>query len=142
MSVQPAWWERVWLEPDLLTMHMNCPGIFLLVVMLQAGKTLSVYLPHSSPFLYSPSQEAKSLCLQWRSATAGLGLDGKNTLQQTQCGWGHKSSPSQPSHAAPPPPAATRKVPNSLRAALVPAPRVLLLHFTGDFTIVARCFGH
>lgn len=84
----------------------------------------------------------KSLCLQWRSATAGLGLDGKNTLQQTQCGWGHKSSPSQPSHAAPPPPAATRKVPNSLRAALVPAPRVLLLHFTGDFTIVAWCFGH
>lgn len=63
MSVQPAWWERVWLEPDLLTMHMNCPGIFLLLVMLQAGKTLSVYLPNSSPFLYSPSQEPNpSVC--------------------------------------------------------------------------------
>lgn len=77
MGVQPAWWERVWLEPDLLTMQMNCPGIFLFVVMLQAGKTLSVYLLNSSPFLSSPSQEAKSLCLHWVLPPLALALMAK-----------------------------------------------------------------
>lgn len=37
----------------------------------------------------------------------------KNTLQQTQWGWGHKSSPSQSSHPAPPSSRATRRVPNN-----------------------------
>lgn len=121
MGVQPAWWGCVRLEPDLLTLQMNCPGIFLSVVMLQAGKTLSVYLPN--PFFTLPHRKPNS------SVCSGdLPLLALASMVKTRSS---KPSVAGDTNSPLPSPAIQHLLlqepqggAKQLRAALVPAPRV------------------
>lgn len=78
-DVQSPWWELVILESDLLKIQMNCLGIFLSSLTLQARKNISAYSLNCSHLLYSLHCQLHrcQISLQWRSATVGI-----NTLWQ------------------------------------------------------------
>lgn len=140
MGVQPAWWGCVRLEPDLLTLQMNCPGIFLSVVMLQAGKTLSVYLPN--PFFTLPHRKPNS------SVCSGdLPLLALASMVKTRSS---KPSVAGDTNSPLPSPAIQHLLLQepqggcqTTQSSSGPCSKGLwLLPFKGNFIIAAQCFGH
>lgn len=136
MGVQLAWWGCVWLEADLLTLQMNCSGIFLFVVFLKPSRFICQI--QGTFFTIRHRKPNPSVC------RGDLPLLALASMAKTCC---CKPSVAGDTNPSLPRPVILLQQPQgrcqTAQSSSGPCSEGLrLLPFIGNFIIAARCFGH